>query len=212
MCTVLDHIGRRSREIAVTREILFSKFRALSCGTASTSGSRERWWTTVMDPSSVHAIIIMGAQRNDITWFGPPYPVAERRRYRRQLWQLRRRWRRRRQRRGVSITVWPVGNAIVYRCPTVRVMLPLFDAWLDNLRGYFVPRLPAGPVVVDGGFALNVRDFTSSFSNPTSVLRPSHVRNFAILLNRGISANVVISVRLRSRINQFESNFENKLW
>lgn len=61
------------REIAVTREILLSKFRTLSCGTASTSGSRERRWTTVMDPSPGYAIIIMGAQRDDITWFGPPY-------------------------------------------------------------------------------------------------------------------------------------------
>jgi len=30
-------------------------------------------WTIVMDPSPVHAIIIMGAERDDITWFGPPY-------------------------------------------------------------------------------------------------------------------------------------------
>lgn len=72
MREVLDYVERcrrskRSREIAVTREILLSKFRALSCGTAPTSGSRERRWATVMDPSPMHAIIIMGAWRDDIT-------------------------------------------------------------------------------------------------------------------------------------------------
>ena len=137
------------------------------------------------------------------------HPTVEHRQCRRQLWRLWLRWR---WRWGVTIIVWSVENAIVYRCLLHALCFRFFDAWLDNLRGYFVPRLPAGPVVVEGDFALNVRDFTSSFSNPTSALRrSSHVWNFAILLDRRISTNVVISVRLRSRINQFESNFENKL-
>lgn len=54
------------------------------------TGTRRRW-TIVMDPSLAHAIIIMDAQCDDITWFGPSHCAEQRRQLWRRWWWQRRR-------------------------------------------------------------------------------------------------------------------------
>lgn len=117
-------------------------------------------WVAEIDPSPAHVIIIMDARRDDVTWFGPSYcwtttmtvTTTRRHRYSLVYGEMPRYLSRRLLfRRRVSTRDWTI---------------------CERPLPSFLPRLPAGPC---GGCALNIRDFTSSFSNPASVLPPSHV-------------------------------------
>jgi len=156
--------SERSREIAVTREIRSSKFQTFSCGTASALLERQSRWTTVMDSSPAHAIIIMDALHDDMTWFGP-------------FWC------------GTNDTGRDNNDErrgrVCYNSRNI-VGLPRFGARLRDPNDRLASRLPAGSVLNAAGHALNVRDFTRSLSNPASALRTSRAfcGNFAMLLAR----------------------------
>lgn len=153
--------SKYSRKIAVTREISSSKFRAFSYGTASTFASWKRngRWTAGNGSESRACNYYNGrpARRYNLIWFillndDDDYDDAN-------------------DDNEASCYSLVYGECyVIYR--VACCCGAAFQREIGRSRRPLRSSITRGTC---GGCALNIRDFTSSFSNPASALRPSHV-------------------------------------